>query len=110
VEKMLAIGQLAGGIAHDFNNQLLGMICYVDLLREEVDNNPLMHEYIDHIYNITERASDLVKQLLSFSRKEKDLCVPWAFIKYSKKYSRFWNTLLVSVLLLSSSRMQRNPY
>ncbi|MBN1798897.1 MAG: PAS domain S-box protein [Spirochaetales bacterium] len=75
-EKMLAIGQLAGGIAHDFNNQLLGIICYVDLLREAAETNPLMHEYIDHIYNITERAADLVDQLLAFSRKEKYLSVP----------------------------------
>jgi PAS domain S-box-containing protein len=74
-EKMLALGQLAGGIAHDFNNQLLGIFCYTDLLREELKDSPLLLEYVEHISAISGRAARLVDQLLSFSRKGKDVAV-----------------------------------
>jgi len=74
-EKMLALGQLAGGIAHDFNNQLLGILCYVELLKDESKNSPLLQEYTTQLLRITESASELVNRLLSFSRRSKSVSV-----------------------------------
>ena len=68
-EKMQAVGQLAGGIAHDFNNQLASIAGFADLLREEVEDQDQLKEYVDAILVGAKRSSDLTSQLLAFSRK-----------------------------------------
>jgi PAS domain S-box-containing protein len=70
-QKMDAIGQLAGGIAHDFNNALGGIIGAVDLLQCGDLDKTEANEYLDMITTASERAGDLTKKLLLFSRKEK---------------------------------------
>ncbi|MBD3179799.1 MAG: response regulator, partial [Candidatus Latescibacteria bacterium] len=68
-QKMEAIGKLAGGIAHDFNNLLFAILGYSHLARKEIDPSSFAGEAIDQIETAGERASDLVKQILSFSRQ-----------------------------------------
>ena len=69
-QKMDAVGKLAGGIAHDFNNILSIINGYTDLALQEVDNtNPLFRK-LNQVRNAGEKASNLVKQLLAFSRKQ----------------------------------------
>lgn len=68
--KMEALGQLTGGIAHDFNN-ILGIITgYSDLALEELEDSgkPEIKEYVKNILLSSKRASDLVKQMMVFSR------------------------------------------
>ncbi len=67
-QKLEAIGALAGGIAHDFNN-ILGVISgYTEL--SLLSNNPeTIPENLQQIQQATERATDLVSQILTFSRK-----------------------------------------
>ncbi|MFO1091148.1 MAG: response regulator [Hyphomicrobiales bacterium] len=68
--KMLAIGQLAGGIAHDFNNVLTAIIGFSDLLLAR--HKPTDPSFAD-IMNIKQnanRAANLVRQLLAFSRRQ----------------------------------------
>lgn len=67
VQKMEAIGTLAGGIAHDFNNLLGAIIGFSELAMEEA--NELSREYLQEVLNASERARDLVSQILVFSRK-----------------------------------------
>lgn len=67
--KMEAIGTLAGGIAHDFNNILTSLLGYADLAEEESRNNGNPLHYIEQVIIAANRASDLVKQILTFSRK-----------------------------------------
>ncbi len=71
-EKMQAIGQLAGGIAHDFNNQLAAIIGYGDMLQVRLADKDLK-EFASNLVLAAERASDLTRQLLAFSRKGKYL-------------------------------------
>lgn len=67
--KMEAIGTLAGGIAHDFNNLLAAIIGYADLAKEEIpEGNPAKLQ-IEEVLKAGDRAKNLVKQILSFSRK-----------------------------------------
>jgi len=66
VQKLDAIGQLAGGIAHDFNNLLLVIGGNAQLAR--MDGNT--SEEIQEIVNASERARELVRKLLTFSRAE----------------------------------------
>ncbi len=69
-QKMEAIGTLSGGIAHEFNNILGGMMGYSELLMEKLPRNSEERTYIERVYSSGERASDLVKQILTFGRKD----------------------------------------
>ena len=69
-QKMQAVGQLAGGIAHDFNNLLTAMIGYCDLLLEKYLPSDQSFNDVMQIKQNANRASNLVKQLLAFSRQQ----------------------------------------
>ncbi|MBI5799786.1 MAG: PAS domain S-box protein [Verrucomicrobia bacterium] len=68
-QKMEAIGLLAGGIAHDFNNILGAILGNVELIRLMPENDPGRQESLDAILSASQRAADLVKQILAFSRR-----------------------------------------
>lgn len=69
-DKMRAIGVLAGGIAHDFNNILAIIMGFCDLILPESQGK--VKNSVDNIINAGNRAKDLVKQLLTFSKIESD--------------------------------------
>ena len=69
-QKMEAMGTLAGGIAHDFNNILGGIIGYTDLALRKADQDSSLKRYLDQVLTASRRATDLVKQILTFSRSE----------------------------------------
>ena len=69
-QKMQAIGQLAGGIAHDFNNILTGIIGFCDLLLLQHSASDPSFGNIIQIQQNAKRGSNLVKQLLAFSRRQ----------------------------------------
>lgn len=69
-QKMQAVGQLAGGIAHDFNNLLTAMIGYCDLLLEKYLPSDQSFNDVMQIKQNANRASNLVRQLLAFSRQQ----------------------------------------
>lgn len=66
-QKMEAIGTLASGIAHDFNNILQAISGYIELMLDQDRPDPAQLSEVDLA---VKRASDLVKRLLSFSRKD----------------------------------------
>ena len=68
-QKMESIGQLAGGIAHDFNNILSAIIGNLYLLKLDVADKPSVLEGLENISDATRRATELVNQILTFSRK-----------------------------------------
>ena len=67
-QKMEAIGTLAGGIAHDFNNILAAIIGYTEIARGKLQQKELCH-YLDQVLRASDRAKNLVTQILAFSRK-----------------------------------------
>ena len=67
-EKMESIGTLAGGIAHDFNNILSSVIGYTELARIERDQDKV-DKYLEGTLKGAERAKELIRQILTFSRK-----------------------------------------
>ncbi len=69
-QKMQAVGQLAGGIAHDFNNLLTAIIGFCDLLLLRHKPGDSSFGDIMHIKQNSNRASNLVRQLLAFSRQQ----------------------------------------
>ena len=70
-QKMESIGQLAGGIAHDFNNILTAISGNIFLAKLDAENHPTIIEYLDEITRATTRAAELVNQILTFSRQNK---------------------------------------
>jgi len=67
--KMEAIGTLAGGIAHDFNNILTAILGYSQFVKKEIPAGSPADKDIDMVIQSGLRAAELVKQILSFSRK-----------------------------------------
>ena len=67
--KMEAIGTLAGGIAHDFNNMLSIILGYADLAKIDAPSESNLAEKMDKILQAGDRAKDLVKHILTFSRQ-----------------------------------------
>jgi PAS domain S-box-containing protein len=68
-QKLEAIGTLAGGIAHDFNNILAAIIGYTDMAKEELPAGTPLAKDLDQVLKASNRARDLVKQILTFSRQ-----------------------------------------
>ena len=77
-QKMEAIGQLTGGIAHDFNNILQGVIGYVVLAKEcqQQSDDPRIGRYLDRVHAAADRAGNLIKQMLTFSRGQRGERLP----------------------------------
>jgi PAS domain S-box-containing protein len=69
-EKMSAIGQLIAGIAHDLNNPLASVVGFADFLGEMPGVPPALREPLTVIREEAERASNIVKNLLGFARKQ----------------------------------------
>ncbi len=68
-QKLETIGTLAGGIAHDFNNILAAVIGYLHLALAELPPETPAHEYLLEVQRAAQRATDLARQILLFSRR-----------------------------------------
>jgi len=68
-QKMEAIGTLSGGIAHDFNNILFPLVGFAEMLKEDLPLNSPLQDNVSEVLQAALRASDLVKQILAFSRQ-----------------------------------------
>ena len=69
-QKMEAVGTLAGGIAHDFNNILTAILGNLQLIDEELPAGHGSRRYVKNSLGATYRARDLVRQILTFSRRQ----------------------------------------
>jgi len=70
-QKMEVLGTLAGGIAHDFNNILTPIIGYTEMILQNGIDEKTTRKNLSAILETTNRAKDLVKQILTFSRETK---------------------------------------
>jgi len=69
-QKMEAIGLLAGGVAHDFNNVLTVIYGYCYMMQSGTETNSALRSSVDQVLAAAERAANLTRSLLAFSRKQ----------------------------------------
>ncbi|MGD9160902.1 MAG: cache domain-containing protein [Desulfobacteraceae bacterium] len=88
-QKMEALGTLAGGIAHDFNNILSSVFGFTELAKITSEGNEEIQESLNQIMAAGMRARDLVRHILTFSRKadvEKNIIKIQPLIKECLKF------------------------
>lgn len=68
-QKIQAIGTLAGGIAHDFNNILASILGYTELALSRMEEDNRYRRYFNEVLKASNRARELVQQILIFSRQ-----------------------------------------
>jgi len=76
VQKLESLGTLAGGIAHDFNNILTAILGYTGMVRDSIADEGRMRTDLDQVLKAGERAKNLVRQILTFSRLAEQECQP----------------------------------
>jgi PAS domain S-box-containing protein len=75
-QKLESLGTLAGGIAHDFNNILTGVLGSAEIALLDLHDSHPARRWIAIIFTAAERAKDLVKQILTFGRKQESAMAP----------------------------------
>ncbi len=93
-QKMDAVGRLAGGVAHDFNNLLTVINGYSAMLIDRLTEEDPRHEMAVETLKAGERAGELTKQLLAFSRKQVLIPQPLNFNESLHLISSLLNRLL----------------
>ena len=96
--KLEAIGTLSAGIAHDFNNILSAVIGYADIAKTKLPENSDAADDIDIVLKAGFRASDLVKQILTFSRESEQDFRPMKIDPIIKEVSKLLRASLPSTI------------
>jgi len=84
-QKMEAIGTLVGGIAHDFNNILAAIQGNVYLAKVGQPNHPETNRKLDTIEQLGTRAAGMIKQMLTFARKDRVQMKPFPLVSFMKE-------------------------
>jgi CheY-like chemotaxis protein len=111
---MEAIGTLAGGIAHDFNNILSAIIGYAELAHMK-SSDKSVQDHLEQVLKAGERAKNLVRQILSFSRctgqEEQQLLDPASIFKEGLKLLRAFlpTTIEIRQNMQSGVRVMADP-
>ncbi len=84
-QKMEAIGTLVGGIAHDFNNMLAAIQGNVYISKSKLKNQPEVRAKLDNMELLSIRAANMVKQLLTFARKDRVIMAPFSLNSFMKE-------------------------
>lgn len=93
-QKIEAAALLANGIAHDFNNLLTPILGFSGLVVSKLDVNHPLYPYVEHIHSSAEKAKELIKRLLSFSRKDTAEFKPLYLDDLLKDFKEFIHPIL----------------
>jgi len=100
-QKMEAIGTLAGGIAHDFNNILVPIIAYTDMVMATEETGSATWQNLQEVYKAANRAKELVKQILTFSREREHETCPVQVVPVVKESLKLLKASLPSTIEVS---------
>lgn len=109
-QKMEAIGTLAGGIAHDFNNILAIILGFTEIAMLKLpDPNPV-RDHLQRVLDAGARATDLVRQILAFSRSSEHEKRPVEFAVFIKEAMKLLRPLLPTTIeILSDIKVPSRP-
>jgi PAS domain S-box-containing protein len=99
-QKMEAIGTLAGGIAHDFNNILSIIIGYTELVLMNGNVEHEVRQNLKEVFNASKHARDMVKQILAFSRQNKNERKPLQVTHIVKEVIKLLRASLPTTILI----------
>ena len=102
-QKMEAIGTLAGGIAHDFNNILTPIIGYTEIALMTAPPADPVRPNLDEILKASQRAKDLVRQILTFSRQTEQEIKPVRLVPLVKEVTQLLRGSITSATELKLS-------
>jgi len=100
--KMEAMGTLAGGIAHDFNNILAAILGFAELAKDKIPESNQAGKDIDQVLKAGKRAKELVRQILTFSRKSTETNGPMQASSIIKEGLKFMHASLPTTLEIQS--------
>jgi len=100
---MESIGTLTGGIAHDFNNILTALMGYATLIKMKLDKGSPLGLYVDQVLSASEKAADLTRSLLTFSRQQSVELIPLNINDTIKATKKLLNRLLTEDIELCTS-------
>jgi PAS domain S-box-containing protein len=109
-QKMEAIGTLAGGIAHDFNNILGAIMGFTELAIRKSETDSPLRKYLNQINTASKRATELVKQILTFSRRDKREKEPVQMSTIMKEAFKLLRSLLPSNMEFNSNIQAPNAF
>jgi signal transduction histidine kinase len=98
-QRLESIGVLAGGVAHEINNPINGIMNYAQLIIDESQQDDIIEDYVNQILRESQRISDIVKNLLQFSRHEKHA------YSYTSVYDIIENTLLLIKVIFKNDQI-----
>ncbi len=101
-QKMEAVGQLAGGVAHDFNNMLTAIMGYTDIAMISVKKDSPLYQTLSEVRKAGERAADLTRQLLLFSRRQPMKMTPLDLNQVIQDLSKMLGRLIGEDISLST--------
>ena len=93
-QKMDSLGALAGGVAHDFNNILTAILNCTEMIEWQLEPDSPIHSRLSIIYQVTQRARELNRQILSFSRKSEDRRIPFDLSAVTREAVRLLRSTL----------------
>jgi PAS domain S-box-containing protein len=97
-QKMEALGRFAGGIAHDLNNILYPIVVNTETLLGDAASGTESHQMLEEVLEAAYRQKDLVKQILSFSRRSEQKFVPIRIIPLIQETIKFIRSSLPSTI------------
>lgn len=110
MKKMDAIGHLASGIAHDFNNILAGMLSFTEYALAEVEEKSELRESLENIEKGIDRATHLVKQILTFGRESTTELIPLSIPTIIIEVSHLLRAALPSTIDITYDDQDKNSY
>ncbi|MGK5093189.1 ATP-binding protein [Deltaproteobacteria bacterium TL4] len=97
-QKIEAVGTLAGGIAHDLNNILFGMMGYTELVRQRLPPGSELKGELDQVLIGGNRAKELIRQILTFSRRTEVNRTPLEIVPLIKESLKFMRASLPTTI------------
>ena len=110
-QKMEALGALAGGIAHDFNNVLTGILGNAELLRMHFPTQSTdERDCLEQIVGASRRATELVRQILTFSRRGDQAKCPTDLKMVIKEALKFIRAAIPSTIAIQTHLDEKCPF